>query len=333
MREQRNLEIEAEKVKQEVQLKRLQLEAQKTAAENRSFSDNVIETICKPAFPKLPVFNESQDSIDAYLLRFERLVTSAKWCKDVWAISLASLLKGKALETYQHLSPAEAKDYDEVKDVLLKCFQCTLEGYRLKFRNCKFLKNETASQFGNRLKNFVTRWISLAGCEETYEDLLDLMLTEQFISACDKSLVLFVKEHDVKTFEQVVKLADMYMEAHGSQIRGKVCESRKVHVKENHASFELESKENDARPGSRVCYVCGRSNHTAKDCFHRYGAKKKDRKPELAKAAVAAKEKLIVVEGSVEGKNVNVLRDQGCTNVIVRSSLVQSWSNVLQLGE
>ncbi|KAK4312202.1 hypothetical protein Pmani_016355 [Petrolisthes manimaculis] len=162
MSDQRNLEIEAEKVKQEVELKRLQLEAQKAAAENRSFSANAIETICKPAFPKLPVFNESQDSIDAYLLRFESLATSAKWCKDVWAISLASLLQG-----------------------------------------------------------------------------------------------------------------------------------------------------NDTRPVSRVFYVCGRSNHTAKDCFHRYGAKRKDRKTESAKAAaVTANEKLIVAEGTVEGKNVNVLRDQ-----------------------
>lgn len=37
------------------------------------------------------------------------------------------------------------------------------------------------------------------------------------MSACDKRLVLFLKEHDLKTLSQVVKMADMYIEAYGSQ--------------------------------------------------------------------------------------------------------------------
>lgn len=317
LREQRSLEIEAEKVKQEVELRRLQLEAQKTLS-----GSTVSENICKPAFPKLPVFNEQQDSIDAYLLRFERLATSAKWSKDLWAISLASLLQGKALETYQHLSPEEAKDYDEVKSALLRCFQCTPEGYRNRFRSCKMLKNETASQFGNRLKNFFTQWTKLAGCRETYEDVVDLMLVEQFTSACDKGLVLFIREHDVTTFGQVIKLADIYMDAHGGQSKEKSCEPKRSQGKDVSIKPELETKEVQKKPGSRECYVCGRANHTARDCYQRFGARKKDKKLDSEKAAVATNCRLIVSDGKVEGKDVKVLRDQGCTTVIVRRSLV-----------
>lgn len=55
------------------------------------------------------------------------------------------------------------------------------------------MKGETASQFGGRIKNFLNRWLELAECEETYEDLFDIMLIEQFTKACDKNLVLFLK--------------------------------------------------------------------------------------------------------------------------------------------
>lgn len=39
------------------------------------------------------------------------------------------------------------------------------------------------------------------------------MLIEQFLKACDKSMVLFLKEYDIKPFEQFIDLAEMYMEA------------------------------------------------------------------------------------------------------------------------
>lgn len=111
-----------------------------------------METWCKPAFPKLPVFNEATDSIDAYLLRLERLATSAGWEKAIWAVSLASLLQDRSLETYQQLSPGQAKDIECVKEALSRSFQCTAEGYRVKFRTASFLKGDFVSQFGNRLK-------------------------------------------------------------------------------------------------------------------------------------------------------------------------------------
>ena len=50
--------------------------------------------------PKIPVFDESRDEMDSYLLRFERYATAQKWKKEGWATSLSALLKGKALDVY-----------------------------------------------------------------------------------------------------------------------------------------------------------------------------------------------------------------------------------------
>lgn len=328
-REARKVELEMETRMKELELERLRLRVQSDESETYEVKADVF----KPALPKLPVFNEANDSIDAYILRFERLATSAGWDRDVWAVSLASLLQGKALETYQHLSPVEARDFERVKEALLRCFQCTAEGYRLRFRNSKFHKNETASQFANRLKNNLTRWVELAGCEQTYVDVFDLMLTEQFLNACDKSMVLFLKEHDFKTFNEMIKFAELYMEAHVNYGR----KDREGHERNatGHGSESANSSstsgvnrgEERMKGGARACFVCGRGNHLAKDCYNRFGGSKykdcKIIKSNVEKAAMANHgDKLMIARGKVEGVRVDVFRDPGCTTVLVKDSLV-----------
>ncbi|XP_063613940.1 uncharacterized protein LOC134787153 [Penaeus indicus] len=328
-REARKVELEIETRMKELELERLRLQVQSDESEKYEVKADVF----KPAFPKLPVFNEANDSIDAYILRFERLATSAGWDRDVWAVSLASLLQGKALDTYQHLSPVEARDFERVKEALLRCFQCTAEGYRQRFRTSKFHKNETASQFANRLKNNLTRWVELAGCEQTYVDVFDLMLTEQFLNACDKSMVLFLKEHDFKTFNEMIRYAELYMEAHVNYGR----KDREGHERNatGHASANANSSsapgvnkgEERMKGGARACFVCGRGNHLAKDCYNRFGGSKyKDSKiikSNAEKAAMANHgDKLMIARGTVEGVSVDVFRDPGCTTVLVKDCLV-----------
>ena len=48
--------------------------------------------------PKLPSFVDGKDDLDAYLQRFERFATTAKWEKTGWASKLSALLSGRALE-------------------------------------------------------------------------------------------------------------------------------------------------------------------------------------------------------------------------------------------
>jgi len=313
------------------ELEKLRLELEKAKLNEGGERLVKTESVCAPKFPKLPVFNDQIDSIDAYLLRFERFATSAGWDQDVWAVSLSSLLQGKALEAYQHLSPTEVKDYESVKGALLKCFQCTAEGYRSRFRNAKFFKGESGMQFGNRLKNYLKRWIDLSGGEKSYDGLMDLVLMEQYMNACDKSMILFLKEHEVKNFEDLIKYAELYVEAHGNPSKKFVEREVRVVKEMSH----IESKVQDASSAGvsgvhkgqfRKCFVCGGSNHLSRDCFYKYGAKPKDRSAKgkgESMAAFAAKHgRLNVARGEVEGVAVNVLRDQGCDTVLVKTSLV-----------
>ena len=101
--------------------------------------------------PKLPVFVDDKDDLDAYLQRFERFADKAKWHKTGWASKLSALLSGRALEVYSRLSEKAAKDYDKVKIALIKRYDLTEDGYRRKFGASKPEVDESPDQFIVRL--------------------------------------------------------------------------------------------------------------------------------------------------------------------------------------
>ena len=90
------------------------------------------------------------------------------WKKDTWAVYLAALLKGKALDVYARLTPKEANDYDVLQGALLKRFNKTEEGFKQQFYTNKAEINESPQQFITRLANYFIRWIDLAKIEQTF---------------------------------------------------------------------------------------------------------------------------------------------------------------------
>ena len=85
--------------------------------------------------PKLPYFEESKDKMDSYL--------SNKRDKNLLAMYLSALLKGRALDVYDRLSTEDAADYDKLKDALLKNFDMTEREFRKKFRYSRPERSET----------------------------------------------------------------------------------------------------------------------------------------------------------------------------------------------
>ena len=127
--QRQKVEIEEVQRRHELEMKRLELEQthQGPGAQAPNKEDRV-------KAPKLPSFVDGKDDLDAYLQRFERFATTAKWDKAGWATKLSALLSGRALDVYSRLSEEAASEYGKMKIALMKRYDLTEDGYRCKFR-------------------------------------------------------------------------------------------------------------------------------------------------------------------------------------------------------
>ena len=212
----------------------------------------------KARAPKLPSFSE-KDDLDSYLQRFERFAECQKWDKADWAVNLSALLTGKALEVYSRLSVEDAKDFEKLKEALLKRYQLTEEGFRHKFRESKAETGESPGQYVVRLDNYLTRWMKMGGVPDTYDGLRSLVIREQFLSTCNPELATYLKERDCTDLKTMTKLAEKYLEAHG----GKLSDKKRTSYEKPHRKADTETRE---QKDFRKCFNCQRTGHLAKDC-------------------------------------------------------------------
>ena len=102
-RELRKLEMEAELLKQKEAIEAAKREHELELArlgQGLNVAERAELREDRAKVPKLPSFVDGRDDLDAYLQRFERFATTAKWEKTGWASKLSALLSGRALEVY-----------------------------------------------------------------------------------------------------------------------------------------------------------------------------------------------------------------------------------------
>ncbi|KAH9368018.1 hypothetical protein HPB48_021679 [Haemaphysalis longicornis] len=250
----------------------------------------------------LPPFEDARDDLDAYLKRFECVAQSQGWPKSKWAIAISTCLTGEALKVYGRLSPEESLDYDQVKLALLQRFRFTAEGYRERFRHSKPEKDETAKQYAARLKGYFDRWVELSSIDKTFDNLADLLITEQLLSNCHRKLAMFVRERNCKTLSETATAADHFMDAQ----------------KQNHLLiFEDNNGEQRGNPET------SERNAEQQDSPGPNGVRKEKWRMTNAVLDIRARmDNMPVSKGRVEDKPAIVLRDTGTNTVIVRQSLI-----------
>ena len=80
--------------------------------ESRSSGTSFTPTFADAALkPTLPVYRDGED-LNGYLVRFERVAELLNVPNEQWAIRLAGLLTGKAVEIYTSLTKEESADYE-----------------------------------------------------------------------------------------------------------------------------------------------------------------------------------------------------------------------------
>ena len=179
-------------------------------------------------------------------------------------------MTGKGLEAYTSMSPETANEYDDVKKVILKRYQLTEEGFRLKFRNSKPDDGETVFQFAARLTRYFERWIEMSGIKPSLETLMDLVIREQFMQTCSVELSLFLRERIPDSMETVVQLTESYTEAHRCSISGKsnfrISNNSRGPVPVNQRPNINNRPQVNVSQSPKYCSYCKVNNHWTNDC-------------------------------------------------------------------
>ena len=353
----KQMEIDSQKqareleMQKEIEEKRLELEMKKLEVETirRDDSKNEstgLEWVSNKPKPKLPVFDEKTDDMDSYLQRFEWIAENYQWDKAEWSFHLSQYLKGKATETYTRMAAENRKDYDQVKEALLKRYNLTEEGYRKRFRESKAEHDETPQQFLVRLSTYIDKWVELSNCK----DLKELNLREQFIAACPTDLAVHLKEMKFDSCDELAEAADRYLTAHGhkmSFIRKTTPNETTITGHSYNEKGHIANRCN--KKPQKYCAHCKMNNHNLAECrrlktpTHKAGVAEGETNPEgqntdeiklsgkryvqvaCCKGKVGKMENGVnLVGGYVNGKQVEMIRDTGCTTVVVKKSLVKA---------
>uniref|UniRef100_A0A224Z474 Zinc finger protein n=1 Tax=Rhipicephalus zambeziensis TaxID=60191 RepID=A0A224Z474_9ACAR len=251
---QRQHEIELERLRLQQRIETpVQARVESSEREDISFRLNLSKL--------LVAFDERKDDLDAYLHRFETIAKSQNWPEHQWSTALSTCLSGEALSVYGRLTPTDAASYAKVKAALLKRFRFTVEGFRDKFRTGKPADGETATQYAARLSHYFDRWIELSETAQEYGELRELLIREQFLTSCHPSLSLYLKERRAKSLEDMLELADQFLEAQGGTNLAKVKKDGCEDSKKSAPDEKKHSQENVTR-----CFLCNRVGHRASNC-------------------------------------------------------------------
>ena len=172
------------------------------------------------------------------------------YCSFVWTCTRSSFA----------VIEEAAQDYDQVKLALMKRYDLTEDGYHRKFRASKLEVDESSEQFIVRLERYLLRWLELSHTERSFEGLKDLVVTEQIIDSCPKELAIHLRERAPETLDQISKIADQYLEAHGKHLLGSATKKLLVQPKAE------ETKNAQSDTTALQCYKCNTRGHKAINC-------------------------------------------------------------------
>ncbi|XP_077863375.1 uncharacterized protein LOC144346713 [Saccoglossus kowalevskii] len=238
--------------------------------------------------------------------------------------------KGKALYVFSALSAAESVNYNVVKTALLKRYDMNEEGYRKTFRTSRAEGGESISQFAARLSSYFDRWVELSEVDRSFDGAKELVMKDQLMS-----------ERSPKSVKEMAELANKFRDAR-RQTGGKNLKSSQFQGGSQKGKGQ--SRFGQSKPKSG-CYICGDPNHCAVSCHKRYKSFKPQVKsaamlgrdrielkcgpelPIISVASVAPANRMVsgmpVVQGFIGSTEVEVLRDSGCSSVVVRRELVE----------
>ncbi|XP_043357612.1 uncharacterized protein LOC119847436 [Dermochelys coriacea] len=147
-----------------------------------------------------------EEDIEAYLASFEQVAEACQWPRGEWVTRLVPALSGKAWQAVSSLDARDAGDYRKVKAAVLRGCNVGTETQRQRFRQFRYQEAEGPRAVFCRLWELSHRWLKPE--IRTKEQIMELLILEQFLTILPEEVQSWVSEHCPETCAQAVSLAE-----------------------------------------------------------------------------------------------------------------------------
>ncbi|XP_034991885.1 zinc finger protein 883-like isoform X1 [Zootoca vivipara] len=151
--------------------------------------------------PELPPWDD--------LSTFERVVDACQWPRGEGVAKLVPNLTGEAQQAFNSLETRERGDYGKVKVAILREDFPNVEAQRQHFRQFRYQQTEGPREACSRLRELCHRWLEPES--RTKEQILELLILEQFLTILPKEIQIRVRERGPETCAQAVALAEGFL--------------------------------------------------------------------------------------------------------------------------
>ncbi|MGH0131029.1 UNVERIFIED_CONTAM: hypothetical protein FKN15_022224 [Acipenser sinensis] len=140
--------------------------------------------------------------LEAYLVAFEMLATTASWPKEF----LGPCLIGEAQTAYQAMM--DITNYDLVKLAILRCLNITSETHCVRFREYQRSPDTRPRVVTQKLCDHMVHW--LTPTRKTNLQMGEAIVVEQFCHVVCADTQAWIRRHNPDTLEEAVKLTEDY---------------------------------------------------------------------------------------------------------------------------
>ncbi|XP_053149326.1 uncharacterized protein LOC128343920 [Hemicordylus capensis] len=146
------------------------------------------------------------DDAKAFLASFEQVAEACQWPREQWATRLQPALSGEAHQAFSSLEAEDREDYGKVKTAILLTDTMRREKNRQHFRHFCYQEDEGPRGAYSQLLKLCHGWLRAE--KNTKEQILELLMLEQFLAILPLEIQSRVREWGPETCSQAVALAE-----------------------------------------------------------------------------------------------------------------------------
>ncbi|XP_053146040.1 zinc finger protein 436-like isoform X2 [Hemicordylus capensis] len=200
----------------------------------------------------------SWDNIKTFLSSFEQIAEACQWPGEEWVNRLLPALSGDVEQALSRLEGTDREDYGKVKATILREDAMRMELQRQHFRQFRYQEVEHPRRIYSQLRELCHQWLRPE--RHTKEQILELLILEQFLTILPHDLQSWVREGRPDNCAQAVALVEDFL------MNRQKADSWKwqgpASFKEQEASFDKDDR-TQVHPGQRTMFwqvkeeICG----------------------------------------------------------------------------